>query len=419
MHFFLPGILIGTGIAPEFGMQKNFDYAGNAIFFALCGLIAMQAGSAYVNNGNLYFRQNPSQKINAEIKWRASRVLPVILVLLVVGWAIRFYTISVNAYLQIERTTQGELEGAFYAAIRMLELFPFQALCILSIMCWRPGVKSSRQWLWGVNFLVAAEIIYWLPSGRKEPVILAIILPLLVRYLRTSQLPSLRFVVAFIGSVVLLFSWGFAYRYALDVSGATSNASDMIRAITAANEGGYDHRLSTFEITVGRFSLVEPLSACLRIIDERVWEPFMGTSYAQALLGVIPRFLWPDKPDLHYGNEFGYMAGFIGSYDERTSISVTFFGESYLNFGWFGILPLALIGSFFGVIYRLANSSRRRETWLLLYLVTLPVILYVGGTFALYFGGLIKMMPFFYIIGRFMEGNISPLRQKPVSSSKG
>jgi hypothetical protein len=38
-----------------------------------------------------------------------------------------------------------------------------------------------------------------------------------------------------------------------------------------------------------------------------------------------------------------------------------------------------------------------------LYLIAIPTLLYVGGTFGLYFGGLIKIIPFYYMIGRNIE----------------
>jgi hypothetical protein len=59
-----------------------------------------------------------------------------------------------------------------------------------------------------------------------------------------------------------------------------------------------------------------------------------------------------------------------------------------------------------GLLYRQTLRSPRRETWLLVYASALPVILYVGGTFALTFGGLVKILPFVYVVGWLMDGRV-------------
>lgn len=69
-------------------------------------------------------------------------------------------------------------------------------------------------------------------------------------------------------------------------------------------------------------------------------------------------------------------------------------------------MPLTIIGLIFGLIYKQTRVSRRSETALLVYAIMLPTVLYIGGTFALYFGGLLKTLPFYYLIGRFMESGV-------------
>jgi hypothetical protein len=59
-----------------------------------------------------------------------------------------------------------------------------------------------------------------------------------------------------------------------------------------------------------------------------------------------------------------------------------------------------------GGLYRQMTTSVHQETWILVFVITLPTVLYVGGTFALHFGGLIKLLPFFYFVGLMMESRL-------------
>lgn len=404
LHFFLPGVLIGLGMAPDFSNIRNAEYVLLAIVFAFAGLIVVQLGSNFAVSGRFSTSGVPAVTSSATRPWKASKIFFVTVALLIIGWATRIYVIQSGAYLQIHRVEQGELEGPFYAAIRMVEFFPLHVICLLSIRYWRPGAHLSNYWHTAFYGCVISEILYWLPSGRKEGVVLAIVLPLLIRYMRMGKLPSWRAVSIFLGFLALLFPLTYLYRVALELGGGAGGMADISAAISEVIGGDNDYGKTPGEIIFGRFSLLEPLSACIRIWQDGIWSPMMGTSYAFALLGLIPRFVWPGKPDLHYGNEFGYVSGIISPSDTLTSISVTFFGESYLNFGFAGLLPLLIIGFLFGIFYKNINTSKHAETWLLVYAISIPTILYVGGTFALYFGGLIKLLPFYYVVGRFIEG---------------
>src|SRR5262249_4279841 len=156
------------------------------------------------------------------------------------------------------------------------------------------------------------------------------------------------------------------------------------------------------EILLQRLDLLEPVSASIRLITLGDWKLALGRDYAMALLAFLPRAVWSSKPDLHYGTEFGQAAGLLYLDDWTTSISVTFPGEAFLNFGWFGFIPLFFIGTAYGLLYEATNHSRYQPMWTLLYAITLPTILYLGGTFSLYVGGLIKVFAIYLLLGWLM-----------------
>jgi len=403
LHFALPGFFWGIGAAPDFVNYNNRAFAIDAALYSLASLLAIQFGAlvAFVPRKGLSLTSNrPVHLIN----WKSFRIIFIVILLICIGLIARLIIIKNNAYFQVSRTVQGELEGPFYAAFRLMEVFPLHALCIIAIRYWRLGQAATRLWRNALLGMIFFEVLYWLPSGRKEEVILALLLPLMIKYLLTKKLPQLRILIAFFVFVLILIPFSYYYRSAMIIGGQSESLIDFaINAAQVLKGGGREVGKSAVVVIVERLSLLEPLSACIRIWEKGIWEPMLGSSYAYALLGLIPRFLWPGKPGFHYGTDFGHAGGFLSPGDWQTSVSVTFFGESYLNFGVAGVLPLVMMGLIFGAIYRKSRFSVHRETWTFLYVMTLPTILYIGGTFALYFGGLIKLLPFYYIVGRFME----------------
>ena len=66
--------------------------------------------------------------------------------------------------------------------------------------------------------------------------------------------------------------------------------------------------------------------------------------YTQNLTGLIPRFLWPDKPIMGMNtNEVGHELGLINPDDHGTSIGLSPFGEGYKLFGIYAIFITPLL----------------------------------------------------------------------------
>jgi hypothetical protein len=179
-----------------------------------------------------------------------------------------------------------------------------------------------------------------------------------------------------------------------------SLTESIVRSATTVLLGGAVEG-SSFGVLISRINLLENVSACIRLVETGSWDLSLGKDYLMVAINQLPRLLWPEKPDFHYGTVFGQEAGFIDFTDTTTSVSVTFFGETYLNFAWLGSLVIFVFGVFFNWFYQKAVRSLK-PTSILIYIATVPVILYVGGTVALYFGGLIKILIFYYLLGTFM-----------------
>jgi hypothetical protein len=72
---------------------------------------------------------------------------------------------------------------------------------------------------------------------------------------------------------------------------------------------------------------------------------FHGKTLVEGLEIMIPRAIYPDKPDLSIGNWTGQAFGEVHWQDDITNLSPTFIGEFYMNFGLTGVcVGMALTG---------------------------------------------------------------------------
>ncbi len=121
-----------------------------------------------------------------------------------------------------------------------------------------------------------------------------------------------------------------------------------IDVVTAkAIEEGYEEeevdRADNTETLARGFARIgdDSLERVLAWTPEKV--PFWnGESYKNVPYMFIPRFLWPDKPEWKFWNEFGRTYGFLSSDDYQTSVGIGYLGEAYMNFGYLGMYACAM-----------------------------------------------------------------------------
>lgn len=396
-HIAVPTLLLGLGQAPRFVNLANEAYLVPSILFAWTCLLATTLGAAFAVRLRIF---NSSAFENSKFDWRHDRALVAVGILLLASWVARAYVVESDGYFQLQRATQGELEGPLYAAIRMIEQFGMFANVLLVAFAWGRGTPPSQRLVRLVVLLIAIEFIYWLPSGRKEDTILSIFLPVATRSVLTGYVPPRRAVMIFLCFVALLFPLSHYYRLAIEYNLTNISADEAMSLIDMASSsaGSLEADIRPTDVVFNRISLLEPISASMRLVNQGIWPLLLGKSYVELLVTLVPRVVWPSKPEFHYGNDFGHAAGYIDFEDEATSISVTYLGEAFLNFSWLGSIVMFGIAFIFTLVYKFARGSRDRITGTVMYLLSLPSLLYLGGTFVLYFGGLLKVIPFFYVI---------------------
>ncbi len=316
-----------------------------------------------------------------------------IVILLIAGWTARILVILCGGYYHIESGNAQAVKSEFYDTysqyLVMGSLLPTIALSLI-FSEWL--TKNKQSYLFVSVLFLLLEILYALPSGSKERILLPISLVLFMYSLK-KKLPIIPLLITVVLFILFVFPFVGIYRNIV-LSGNVFNDMLLVSYI-------YFQLFENFGVTISeifnyifadRFNFSIVISAIVEKTPA-VWDFKYGYTYFIFFLSIIPRIIWPDKPGIAiYGNEFGRMYGFISPVDFGTSIDMGWVGEMFVNFGWFGIVCGFFYGLFYRVIYEyFIRDGRFTPLSGIFYVLTLYYMLR-GGMFALQFSGLMKIL---------------------------
>lgn len=126
-------------------------------------------------------------------------------------------------------------------------------------------------------------------------------------------------------------------------------AESSYHAVVARNKGATEQ-----ENFVERLCVIHYLLKVMALSPDSV--PFLnGWSYSQVPAMLVPRIINPNKPHSHVATNLIAVRYGIQTQEgtESTTISVGMLGEAFANFGYFGLMGLAIFyGLFYGTVAR-------------------------------------------------------------------
>ena len=126
-----------------------------------------------------------------------------------------------------------------------------------------------------------------------------------------------------------------------------------------------------------------------------------GETYTFLLASVVPRFLWPEKPEAGFGNEFGRRYGFLHPRNFETTINVPWLTEFYMNYGAPGvIIGMALVGAGFRFLIQKLSHPASSPVEYVLGLTLVFQLFYAESNLALMWGGLLLTFISLYVTVR-------------------
>jgi hypothetical protein len=224
--------------------------------------------------------------------------------------------------LAMQRLSVGEESQVFYRS---------GYLSIIAM--WPLGCLAGFVFSYGFRayFLIpfAAIILLYSTQGFHRVMFLLPLLTLAAVYLvhKGKRWPPILAIAAMVP--IIVFFPTFKYLGPALVEGNYERAGQLVRIALYLEDGGY----------VAHENYLDQLSGAMTLADEK-GVMLLGYSYLSVLALPVPRSWWPDKPSL--GEHALAVATLDRPYDVEGRI-VTYIGESYVNFGYFGVVAVAIL----------------------------------------------------------------------------
>jgi hypothetical protein len=119
-----------------------------------------------------------------------------------------------------------------------------------------------------------------------------------------------------------------------------------------------------------------------------------GATYTYFLVTLIPRAIWPEKPEAGSANKFFAVNYGLTTEEgaERSTFGVSLLAEGYINLGWAGVILIMVFqGAFLTLLQHLFGEQRSGEGGRAVYISFLVFFLNgVGSSAEMLFGNVIQ-----------------------------
>jgi hypothetical protein len=157
---------------------------------------------------------------------------------------------------------------------------------------------------------------------------------------------------------------------------------------------------STPDITSSTVNRAEQMSLLSNVINDTpdIVPYWNGQTYLPIFTSFIPRALWPGKPEIRTGNDFGRRYKYLGANDFTTSYNLPWIVEMYANFGDTGIiLGMFFVGVMLAYFDKVFNNFEMNDIEFLYGCVILFNITNHLSNFALIMGNIFLLSLTIYI----------------------
>jgi hypothetical protein len=315
-----------------------------------------------------------------------ARVAPL---LLVAGWALEIFRVSL----------MGKTVPAGIAQwLVFLDGLPVVALGALLLLYLRG--RLSRMLKVGAVGLLALTTLADFTTGFMSVPASTLVLFLFVFVAERRRVPVVALAV---GAAVLMVAMGVKqqYRETAVRQGEfeiTGRASLFARLMEGAVRGG-DGKLREASSKTG--IRIDHLTAFAHVIARTPASvPYWGgKTYETLLTSLIPRVLYPDKPQKTLGQDYGHRYRFITPSDTATSINLEQLVEMYANYGLEGvIIGMFLMGFLYRCFYRVLNHPDGGDGGMLIAANAFRVMLNIESDFSMVFGGILQGALLLYLL---------------------
>ena len=245
--------------------------------------------------------------------------------------------------------------------------------------------------------LILLALAFALWSGSRSQVVTVLILTLLGYrdFLRRNWIVMFPSLGLLLPSVFIIFPFLGYYR---------NSGHSFSEAIFYLRSAGLDTWDIVVDVILTRLNYSETY---VRVFDavERAG-PSGGAVYWNNIIGVIPRVIWPSKPQIANNSKaLGHELGLVSIDDTNTSIGLQVVGEAYYEYGWIGLWVAAFQALIFVLIHknlyypgnRVAMTIYTMLCFYILqrdgYFAVVPGLIWQVISFSIFFGLIAFLLP--------------------------
>jgi hypothetical protein len=251
-------------------------------------------------------------------------------------WLSRGILLYKGSYYHIYRT-EFQFTSIWYSVCIQLSEFGLIIVIALFLMAFSENKKDHKKKIIIAITVFISEVLWYVPAGSRSEIAMLIIAGLLSFVIIKRKL-SLRLIaiIAFIG--IPFFAIYDNYRYTIShyVAPSEINISVILPALIDSRYIMIKQEYNIITKTMERAYDGQSLNYLLMNYSSD-YDYEMGNTFLNIPFVVIPRFIYPDKPTLVIPLNYWYNISKGGS------SPITFWGESYINFSWFGIFIMSFL----------------------------------------------------------------------------
>jgi len=320
----------------------------------------------------------------------------------------------------------------------ILTLLQNQVYVVIGVLGWLVyGQKSSKWYTIWLYALITVTALHGISTGVLEEALIPIGVLFVVRWLYTRRI-SLTVGACVIGLILFLSPVKGEYRQQLRLD-ATSGAAEMSSLARASLwikqaaaywaetfAGGRDLQEATAG-AAGRADFIHQVAYIHSMTPGEI--PYQyGRTYSYFAVALIPRALWPNKPQA--GSANGFFAISYGLLTEEGAKTTTFgmslLGEAFINFGWVGVIFVMFFqGLAISVLERIFGSLKSGAGGQAVFIAFFVFFLNgIGSSAEILFGNILQnlLLGYLLLLWAREQGRRAPVKflfQRPVATTAG
>jgi hypothetical protein len=256
--------------------------------------------------------------------------------------------------------------------------------------------------------VIPVELIFRLNSGAVYEPLLLVIFIFFARWIITRRI---NWVIILAGMTIFTVFNPIKFQYRDVVwyssAGKEMSAPDKLSLfMSLAVDYWFSGNVASDEVATNLRSRLNHL-ALAAIVTEATpdYVPYWnGETLELGLVAFIPRFLWPNKPVVTFGNHFGIRYGMLDVTDTSTTINLTWAIEFYANYGYIAVvIGMALIGVAFAWLERWFATPGTSLVDVIIPFSTTFTLVYPESNIVMSWGGVISSTLLFYFLAWTLE----------------